>query len=140
MKLRRNSNFSSLNYFSICVVGVIAVIVMHRLGIAQKWDAALMGTLASFWVIIGLFRPLWLRPSFWISVTIWFAVHLLFTWFVFQVLLASFFKVNVFFWAPIATVECLVLYIVVGNSEYKLRRRFNPQRGAKPKSGMRVVP
>ena len=39
---------------AMCTLGVVAGIVIYKLHIAQKWDAAFVGTLAPFWYLAGV--------------------------------------------------------------------------------------
>jgi hypothetical protein len=103
----RRDNFELSRQGSVvgCMVAVVGAIVRHYLHVAQKWDAAFVGTLALFWYLASVFRSRWPHASFWMAFAISFMAHLLFIWFVFIVVLRNFETVGILVWIPAAMLE-----------------------------------
>jgi hypothetical protein len=100
-----------------CVVTVLAAEILLRLHVAQKWDAAVVGTIAPFWYLAGVFRARLALASFWISFAISFLLHILFIWFVFAVILRNVEIVGILVWIPVTMLEGIPLYYLMGGME-----------------------
>jgi hypothetical protein len=111
---------STRSTVGMCLVALIAALVVYRLHIAQKWDAAFVGTLAAFWYLAGVFRSRWRHISFWTSFAGCFVAHLGFIWFVFAALLRNITTVGIFVWIPVGMVECVGLYYLIDILDRKL--------------------
>lgn len=53
---------------------------MYLLHLEQKWDSAVVGTLAPFWYLVGVFQERWNYVRFWIAISISFVVHIFLIW------------------------------------------------------------
>jgi hypothetical protein len=113
---------STRSSFAMCLVGLILGFFVYRLHLAQRWDAAIVGTLAPFWYLAGVFRPKWALTSFRMSFAISFLTHVLFIWLAFEILFRDIDTVGIFLWIPAALVEGLVLYYLIDALERVLSR------------------
>jgi hypothetical protein len=85
------------------------IFVTDRLGLPQKWHAAIVGTFVTFGGV-GLCLPTyWRRPFFWLLMTACLALHSLAIGFLFAVVLAKTRLIGTLAWFPIAFVEGIVL-------------------------------
>jgi hypothetical protein len=117
---------STRSTFAMCLVGLILGFFVYRLHLAQKWDAAIVGTLVPFWYLAGVFRPKWALASFWMSFAISFLAHVLFVWLAFEILFRDIDTVGIFLWIPATLVEGLALYYLIGALERVLARFLRP--------------
>ena len=113
---------SATSFWSACAVAVIGALVMHKLGLPQKWHAAFVGTIAPFWYVTGVFRRKWMYPSFWKCLSLLLVVHLLLIWFVFSIVLQNVVTVGMLLWTPVVMIEVVALYILIDTLERKFRR------------------
>lgn len=111
----------TLSSIAACTVAVIAGLVLYRLHVAQKWNAAFIGTLAPFWYLAAVFRLRWRHYSFWISFGICLAAHLLLLWLIFAVILGRTETVGIFVWIPAAMIESVPLYMSINALDRKFR-------------------
>jgi len=118
---RRQFSLSTANSVALCVVGVAVGTILYFLGLAQKWDAAAVGTIVPFWYVASVFRKRWKSPSFWTVMLLCLVVHLGATWAVFKDLLGNVDTVGLLAWIPVMMIEGLCLYVVVDVAERKLR-------------------
>jgi hypothetical protein len=96
-----------------CAVAAVLGVVLYKLHLPQKWDAAVTGTLAPFWYLTGVFRERWAYVRFWISISISFVLHILLTWVVFSVVLRTD-TMGIFVWIPAIMLEGVGLYYLIG--------------------------
>lgn len=121
-KVKRDKfDVSSKSSIALWVVGGIAGLVLYRMHLAQKWDAAFVGVVAPFWYLAGVFRSRWSCISFWTSFTGCIVLHLGFMWFVFGILLRNTDTVGILVWIPIGMAECVGLYYLIDLLDRKLR-------------------
>ena len=125
MVKRDKFDLSPTSFWTACAVAAIGAFVMHKLGLPQKWHTAFVGTIAPFWYVTGVFRKRWMYPSFWQSLAVWFAVHLLLIWFVLSVVLRHVATVGMLLWIPIIMIEVIPLYLFIDVLEHKFRRQRN---------------
>jgi hypothetical protein len=102
------------------VLGFLVLVASDSRGIPRKWVTALFGTLIPFCFIIYAFRQRLLRWSFWASLAICLAVHVLGIWMFFEYVLANVQTLSILLWFPVMLVEALALLIVVKRIEEKL--------------------
>jgi hypothetical protein len=101
------------------IVGAMAllalgmVIATDRLGLPQKWHAAIVGTFVTFGGIALCFPRLWRRSFFWLLMTACFAVHSLLIVFLFAVILADVKFIGTLAWFPVAFAEGIVVLGVI---------------------------
>jgi hypothetical protein len=62
------------------VLTVVLVTVTDRLGMPQKWHAAIVGTLTSFCVVVLSYRLRWSRWSFWTALGVCLTIHSIAIW------------------------------------------------------------
>ncbi|MGB8536745.1 MAG: hypothetical protein WCD57_10060 [Acidobacteriaceae bacterium] len=74
----------------LCVLSFVAAHEARRLGMPQKWDAAILGILLPFYAVVVIRRNSWSRHTFWTTLIACFAVNLL--------LIGIFFGFQVRFW------------------------------------------
>jgi hypothetical protein len=113
-------NVSSKSSIAACVIGGIAGLVLYKLHLEQKWDAAFVGALAPIWYLAGVFRSRWNHMSFWTSFIGCLLAHLGFIWFVFGTLLRNTDTVGILVWIPAGMVECVGLYYLIDILDRKL--------------------
>ena len=105
------------------LIGIFAYLVASNFsdrGIAQKWATAVMATLITFGFVIYAYREIVLRWSFWVSIAICLAVHIVVLWAFFLYVLQSVGRFSILFWYPIMLVEVFVLLVAVKRLEEKL--------------------
>jgi len=89
------------------------VVVTDRLGLPQKWHAAIVGTFVTFGGV-GLCLPrYWRRPFFWLLMAGCFALHSLAIVFFFAVVFAKIKSIGALAWFPVAFAEGIVLLGIV---------------------------
>ncbi len=100
---------------------LIAAVIMDDRGMPQKWHAAIFGTTLPFVFVILIYHPAWLRRwSFWASVAICLALHLVGIWIFFQYVLKNVQQLGWGLWLPAAAVEAIVLLVAIKKIEEKL--------------------
>ena len=95
-------------------------VVASRLGLPQKWHAAIIGTVVPFAMVIMGVRVAWSRWSFWASLVVCLALHIVAIWVFFQQVLSGIQNFGTVYWFPVAFVEGFVLVIIVKRVEEKL--------------------
>jgi|SRR6516164_1483854 hypothetical protein len=85
-KLRVAEN---LYFLGVALLGLAVSIITDRMGMGQKWDAAIVSTGVAFGASTWLLRSRWNRVRFWLAVTICFGIHILMTWLIFARLFAG---------------------------------------------------
>jgi hypothetical protein len=113
-------DMSRKSSIAMCALGSVVGIVIYKLHVAQKWDAAFVCTFAAIWYLAGVFRSRWNRASFWIAFVGCFAAHIAFTWFVFAIMMRDVDTVGILVWIPIAMPEVLGLYYLIDLLDRKL--------------------
>jgi hypothetical protein len=93
-------------------LGLAALIVFGQYGMPQKWHAAIMWTVVAFGPPTATPRKRWSSPSFWGLWTLYFVLHLLTMWVVFEYLLAKVRVLGTLYVVPFAAVEALVLLVL----------------------------
>jgi len=104
-----------------CTVAVAAGVVLYKFHMAQKWDAAFIGTLVPFWGVASIFQSRWSHASFWTSFTACFVAHIGLTWYVFAIVMRNIDTVGLLVWTPVAMFEGLGLYYLVDLLDRKLQ-------------------
>lgn len=89
-------------------------------GIAQKWVTAVVATAITFGFVVYACRQRLLRWSFWASLAICLAVHVVVVWFFFQFVLFGIGRFSILWWYPVMLVETFALLIGVKRVEEKL--------------------
>jgi hypothetical protein len=82
--------------------------------------AAIFGTLLPFWVALVSYQLKWSRWSFWASLAICLAVHLLGIWIFFRYVLMDVRHLGIVLWFPVTFVETFFLLFFVKELEEKL--------------------
>lgn len=100
-------------------LALILAIIMDRIGMPQKWHAAIMLTLLPFLMAILGYRLWWARLSFWIALTICFGVHTLAIWVFFQYALGNV-RIGTLFVYPFAIVDTIIIIVGVKKVSDKL--------------------
>ena len=93
-------------------LGLAVAIVFGRYGMPQKWHAAIMWTIVAFGPPTVTRRKRWPSPSFWGRWTLYFAMHLLTMWVVFEYLLEKVRVLGTLYVVPFATIEGFVLLVL----------------------------
>jgi hypothetical protein len=114
---------STANSIVMCVVGVAVGVILYLLGVAQKWDAATVGTIVPFWYVTSVFRSRWRSSSFWTALSVCFTIHLMAVGAFFKIVLRNVDTVGLLAWIPVIMVEGLLLYILIDASERKFGDR-----------------
>jgi len=117
---RRRSIWENAILLLIGVSGFAFAGAARKRGIDQKWLTAVFGTLIPFGFVIFAFRPRLLRWSFWASLAMCLAVHVLVLWTLFQYILAIFQTFPILLWYPVMLIETVVLLIIVKRIEERL--------------------
>jgi hypothetical protein len=120
-KIKRRASF--WESVILLLIGIFAYLVASNFsdrGIAQKWATAVMATLITFGFVIYAYREIVLRWSFWVSIAICLAVHIVALWGFFLYVLQSVGRFSILFWYPIMLVEVFVLLVAVKRLEEKL--------------------
>ena len=98
----------------IFAVTVVGVILSDRIGMPQKWHAAIVGTTFPFVFVIFIYPSSWWRRwSFWAALTICLITHLIAIWAFFQFALRNVNTLGWALWIPIAFVEAFVLIFAI---------------------------
>ncbi len=117
---------ASIGEYAILVLIAVTAFVLagaaHNRGIEKKWLTAFFGTLLPFCLVIFLRRRN-LRWSFWLSLAICLAMHLVVVWIFFQYVLANFHSFPILLWYPFMLGEIVVLLIAVKRIEEKITGR-----------------
>jgi len=119
--MRDRFQVSKPNFLAVWAAVSLVAMIMFKIGVAQKWDVAVVGTLVPFWYIATIFRERWSFMSLWASFSFWLVIHLLIITFVFNVLLGHVSRVGMLLWVPIIMIEIVPLYALVDVLERKLR-------------------
>jgi hypothetical protein len=93
----------------LCVVSFFAAHQAHRLGMPQKWDAAILGILLPFYAVVIIRRTSWLRPTFWMTLGACFVANLLLIYIFFEFILRDVATFGWIWWVPVAFIETVVL-------------------------------
>ena len=106
-----------------CIITFVAARILDNAGMPQKWHAAIFGTLVPFAAVVSIKRSSWHRATFWISLGMWFALHIFLICLFFGVVLAG---VNIFgflWWLPVVFIETIALLGLQPALEKKLRSK-----------------
>jgi hypothetical protein len=101
-------------------MAIVVAELFYRRGMPQKWEAAIFGTLLPFWVALVSNQLRWSRWSFWASLAICLAIHLLGIWIFFQYILMDVRHLGLALWFPVAFVEVFILLFAVQKVEQKI--------------------
>jgi hypothetical protein len=110
-------------YVVLLLMGVFAFMTageFHNRGIQHKWATAIMGTLATFGIVVYLCRRMWTRWEFWAAISICLGAHTIVTWVFFQYVLYGVDRFSILFWCPVMLLEVFVLLIAVKRIHDKL--------------------
>lgn len=118
------SDVSRKSSAAVYIVGGVAGIVLYKLHVAQKWDAAFVGTLALIWGLAAVFRSRWNRISFWVPFVGCSVVHIGLIWFIFARVIRNIETVGILAWIPVTMIEGLGLYYLID----LLDRKFSNDR------------
>ena len=77
MRLAGGKKFSTGEWVVIFAVAVLAVAFTEFIGVAEKWENAVVYTVVVFSVVITALRPAWGRRAFWQSLALVFLFHVL---------------------------------------------------------------
>jgi hypothetical protein len=111
------------HFLGICV-GIVAFFAAHkayRMGMPQKWNAAILGTLVPFYAVVIIRRSSWFRSTFWMSIGACFAAHCLLIWVFFEFILWDAQSFGWIWWVPVAFIETVALLSLQLGLERKLR-------------------
>src|SRR5258708_13889906 len=106
---------------------LLGAVVIRKMGADQKWQVAYLVTLIPFWSVVKVLRTRWKRISYWTSLSIWLALHLLVVWLVFSVALRNSTHASMLFGVVCCTFVTALLLVFSASPERKLRPR-NPDR------------
>jgi hypothetical protein len=129
MKMKKHSSVSdnSLAWIGAGVALVVAII-FGKLGMPQKWHAAIMWTVVAFGPPMVGHRKRWGLWSFWLSWAAYLSLHVLLMWVVFAYLLARVRVLGTMYVVPFAAIEAFVLLVLLS------KRDVHGARHSKPKS------
>jgi hypothetical protein len=119
---RKHRLFTKENGFVALLVAFALVLALaaDRRGMPQKWHAAIVGTVTPFGVCVYSVRVAWTRWSFWVALSILFAVHLFAIWIFYEYVLLNVKILGTIYSFPVAFVEAFVLLFAVKILEEKL--------------------
>jgi hypothetical protein len=110
----------SIWLLAVVVFCLIATFYTEKWGLDRKWVTALLGTVVPFGFVTYVNRRRLARWSFWISLFVCLAIHLLAVWAVFQYVLSGFRTFSPLLWYPVMLLEMFALLIVEKRLEEKL--------------------
>lgn len=114
MRAKQKGNWvENLIVSAMALLALGLVITTDRLGLPEKWHAAVVGTLVTFGGVGLCFPRFWRRPFFWLLMAACFAVHCLVLVLLFAVILSNVKVVGTFAWYPVAFAEGLMLLGIV---------------------------
>ncbi len=105
----------------LCVLSFVAAHEARRLGMPQKWDAAILGILLPFYAVVVIRRNSWSRHTFWTTLIACFAVNLLLIGIFFGFVLRDVESFGWVWWVPVAFIETVFLLHFQPKLERKLR-------------------
>jgi hypothetical protein len=120
MVKRDRFELSTKSMTGIAIAALFAGALMYKLHLAQKWDAAFIGTLVIFWYLGGVFRARWAHMSFWAAYTGCLVAHCGLMWLAFGVMMRDKDTFGIYAWAPVAMIECIGLYYSLDFFDRKL--------------------
>lgn len=118
--LMRRSSRDNLGIFVMLLCLLALVIPADRMGMPQKWHAAILGTVAPFGVAILLYRLRWSKWSFWAALIISLVIHVAAMYVFFQYVLSNVRTFGWLWWTPVAFVETFILIVAIKRVEEKL--------------------
>jgi hypothetical protein len=108
---------------ALVLIGVFAFMTkmdVQNGNIPQKWATAFLATLITFGLVIYFHRKgLW-RWSFWASLAICLAAHIIVVWVFFEYVLHGVGRFSILFWYPVMLFEMFGLLIAVAKLERML--------------------
>ncbi len=119
-----NKKYLTTENVFICAAALLClgmVILMDRIGMPQKWHAAVGGTGGPFVIVLLAYRRKWRYWTFWAALGICFAAHLVAIWVVFERVLAPVKVMGILIWGPIAFAEGIFLLGMIPILERRLR-------------------
>jgi hypothetical protein len=125
-KLKGKSIKRRASFWEIAVLVLVGVFAfMTRIdfqsrNIPRKWATAFLATLITFGLVIYVRRKELSRWSFWASLAICLAAHIIVVWIFFEYVLHGVGRFSILFWYPIMLVETFGLLIAVAKLEKKL--------------------
>ena len=129
---RRSSLIENILIWGLAFLCLGLAIKMDRVGMPQKWHAAIVGTAVSFGGVVLVYRTKWSQWHFWAAIAVCFVVHLLVISIVFDKVLASVEVLGILLWSPIAFAEGIFLLGIVPMVQRKFTSR--ERRGSKADS------
>lgn len=111
----------SENAISWMVMGLVlvAAIIFGRLGMPQRWHAAIMWTVVAFGPATMMRRKRWRSFSFWGKWAIYLSLHLLLMWVLFEFLLAKMAVIGTLYAVPFAAIEGFVLLVLFSKRQVR---------------------
>jgi ABC-type Na+ efflux pump permease subunit len=106
----RESKWEGFVLFSLAI---IACVVVFIIGAPDKWLTAIYCTIPTFSGTIAYFKNRWSSPTFWTTISVCFALHLVLTWFIFAILLRQRDDVGFLVCLPFIFLEGFVIYHLV---------------------------
>jgi hypothetical protein len=107
----------------VSVAAVLMAIVLDKAGMPHKWHTAIFGTLVPFTTVTLLRRPSWVRQTFWFSLWLLLALHIVVICVVFGIVLRRVITLGLLWWLPIAFVDVFVLLDLQRRLEKWLRSK-----------------
>ncbi|MGD0736183.1 MAG: hypothetical protein ABR976_13600 [Terracidiphilus sp.] len=98
-------------------LALAAVIVFGRLGMPQKWNAAIVWTAVAFGPPLLARRKVWNSQSFWTSWAIYLILHSALMWVIFAYLLAKVKTLGMVFVVPFAAIEAFTILILLSKKQ-----------------------
>lgn len=119
-KKTKESRVSVGEQIALFSITIIAAVIVGKLGLPDKWLAAVFCTVATFAGMISYFRKRMSPKVLWITMWIAFLFHAVLLWVVFGVILGQRNDVGLLVCIPGIFVECFFLYQGVKFIETKL--------------------
>ncbi|HUB29205.1 MAG TPA: hypothetical protein VL967_05885 [Terracidiphilus sp.] len=112
----------------IALLALAALIEFGRLGMPQKWHAAIVWTAVAFGPITIVLRKRWSLWAFWLSWSISFSLHLIGMWLVFADLLAKVRYLGTLYVVPFAAIEAFVLLVLLAGRKPRHQNQLKSKR------------
>jgi hypothetical protein len=114
--MKQNTRDNVLVFLGALLALALALIA-ERIGLPQKWHAAIFATIVPFGVVTAMYSVRWRRWSFWVALAMCFSIHIFLIWIFFQHVISNVQTMGVAFWFPVAFVETFVVIILVRKIE-----------------------
>jgi hypothetical protein len=113
MKNKKNAVSDNAVEWMIAGLALAALIIFGRLGMPQKWHAAIMWTAVAFGPMTITLRRRWKSWSFWAWWTIYLGLHAALMWVVFALLLTKLRVLGTAYVVPLGAVETFVFLVLL---------------------------